>query len=99
MGKRLKLKWIYPVIIMEDPTMKPVGVLRFDEVTQMAFIFIKDGQDQSSLNHELRHLWQIEQLTPEFCRTIYQMEQETVGYDQNVLEVDAFEWEKKCHKG
>jgi hypothetical protein len=95
MGKRLKLKWKYPVIILEDPTMQAVGVMRFDEATEICFIFLQDGSDRSSLNHELRHLWQMEQMGPEVCRIIYEMEQKLVGYDQNTLELDAFEWEKK----
>ncbi len=98
MIRKLKLEGLYPLIIMEDSSMKEEGRLRYDEIHQIAIIFLRDGKDTSSLTHELRHLWQLEKLTPEVCRMIYEQEQKTVGYDANILEVDAYDWEKKNYK-
>ena len=95
MGRELKLKWIYPVVILEKPKLKALGLVRYDETNQICLVILKDGSDRSSLVHELRHLWQMEQMTPEVCRVIYEIEQQAVGYEENTLELDAFDWEKR----
>jgi hypothetical protein len=97
-GQHLKLKWLYPVVILENPKIKPLGVLRYDWRNEICVIMLKDGSDQSSLAHELRHLWQMEKLSPEMCQVIYHMEQKLGGHHKNILENDAYEWESYFYK-
>lgn len=90
----LNLKRVYSVVILVNPDMDKFGDIQFAFKEQICFISLKDENDLSTLAHEMRHLWQMEQLGAEEYEALYSEEMNFVGYEQNILEVDAFEWEQ-----
>lgn len=90
----LGLKNIYSTIIVVNPDMNKFGDIQFAFKEQMCFVSLKNAEDISTLAHELRHLWQMEQLGAELYEILYLEEMSHGSYESNVLEIDAFEWEQ-----
>lgn len=94
----LDLKLPFKTIISEDVSLEKMGDVRFNFQERICFIFLKNEFDISTLAHELRHVWQMVEMSPEVHEMIYAIEQEQEGYSNNILEIDAFEWEDEFSK-
>lgn len=96
----LNLAPSFQVIIVVNPELENKdGDVCFAFAENMAFINLKNDNDIPTLAHELRHIWQMEQLGAAEYEALYQEELLYMGYRENILEVDAFDWEQwYCEK-
>ena len=96
----LNLAPSFQVIIVVNPELENKdGDVCFAFAENMAFINLKKDNDIPTLAHELRHIWQMEQLGAAEYEALYQEELLYTGYRENILEVDAFDWEQwYCEK-
>lgn len=94
-SQSLGLQHTYSVVVVVNSNMDKLGDIQFAFKEQICFITLKNSTDVSTLAHELRHLWQMEQLGAEIYEALYAEEMLHETYENNVFELDAFEWENQ----